>query len=299
MKPICHGPCAKEAVTFGYSDTDMMAFDEQIQWWDHWLKGIDTKAERQSPVKLYVMVPPDSGIAGSGFWISADQYPLPSTQRVKFNLLSKGHANTRSGDGVLDSTHSASGAPDRFTYDPSNPVPTVSDLGWANGALNQSDVETRNDVLVYTSAVLESDIVVVGPVNLTFWAKTSAPDTSFSAKLVDVHPDSYAHNVIDRMLHARYRYGSKSPPTPIIPGKAYEYELYLGETATVFRKGHRIRLEISSSNFPQYARNLNTGGDLGEERTPRLADQTLLHDAEHPTHLELSVVPDVQTYRKD
>jgi putative CocE/NonD family hydrolase len=298
LKPICHGPCAKQAVTFGHPDTDMLAAADQLPWWDHWLKGLDTGADRQPPLRLYVMMPPDSGTAGSGFWIQADQYPLPGTQSVDFNVLSQGHANTAAGDGVLDSARSPSGAPDRFTYDPSNPVPTVSDVGWIDGALNQNEVEKRNDVLVYTSAVLTKDIVVIGPVNLTFWAKTSAPDTSFSGKLVDVHPDSYAQNVIERVMHARYRFGSKSPPTPIVPGKAFEYQLYLGDTATVFKKGHRIRLEISSSNFPQFARNLNTGGDLAQERTPRLANQTLLHDAEHPTHLKLPVVPDIETYRK-
>jgi putative CocE/NonD family hydrolase len=297
MKPICHGPCAKDAVTFDFSDTDMMAFAEQMPWWDHWLKGIDTGAERQPPVRLYVMAPPDSGTAGSGFWIAAEQYPLPGTQRTKFNLRSQGRANTLSGDGVLDSTRPASGAPDRFTYDPSDPVPTVSDVGWLDGALNQNEVEKRDDVLVYTGAVLANDVVVVGPVNLTFWAKTSAPDTSFSAKLVDVHPDGYAHNVLERIMHTRYRHGSKSPPAPITPGKAYEYQLYLGDTATVFKKGHRIRLEISSSNFPQFARNLNSGGELAAEGTPRTARQTLLHDASHTTHLELSVIPDIQAYQ--
>jgi len=167
----------------------------------------------------------------------------------------------------------------------------------AEGALNQVEVEKRNDVLVYTSALLHEDLAVIGSVRLTFWARSSAKDTSFAAKLVDVHPGGYAQLLMDRMMHARYRNGSRSALAPIARNRAYEYMLYLGETATIFRKGHAIRLEISSSNFPKYARNLNTGGELAEERTPQIAAQTILHDANHPSYLELPTVPGLQALR--
>jgi len=308
MRPTCHGECAKEAVTFGMSDPPQDRGQgvlnegpvaDELRWWDRWLKGTANAADQEPPVKLYVMVPPDTGTVGSGFWIGAEQYPLPGTRVFRFNLRSRGRANTLNGDGVLNKDQPTTGPPDRFVYDPSNPVPTVgaSSSGMAEGALNQVEVEKRNDVLVYTSALLHEDLAVIGSVRLTFWARSSAKDTSFAAKLVDVHPGGYAQLLMDRMMHARYRNGSRSALAPIARNRAYEYMLYLGETATIFRKGHAIRLEISSSNFPKYARNLNTGGELAEERTPQIAAQTILHDANHPSYLELPTVPGLQALR--
>jgi hypothetical protein len=161
------------------------------------------------------------------------------------------------------------------------------------GALDQSDLELRDDVLVYTSDPLEEDLVVIGPVTVRLWAASTARDTDFTAKLVDVHLDGIAHNVLDRIVRARYRNGARSAPSLITPGETYEYTIPLGDTATVFRRGHRIRLEISSSNFPHYARNLNTGRPLGQDAEIVTATQTIFHDAAHPSHLELTVAPDV------
>jgi putative CocE/NonD family hydrolase len=221
---------------------------------------------------------------------------------VKFRLLSHGHANTSSGDGVLVANDGddddAGGTPDHFVYDPTNPVPTTGGNMCCNGvvpngARDQSAVELRDDVLVYTSEPLRHDMAVIGTVNATFWAETSAPDTDFTVKLVDVHPDGLTHNVLDRIVRARYRLGSKLPPSLIQPGKPYRYTLELGNTATVLRAGHQVRVEVSSSNFPHFARNLNTSGDLPDEVNPRKAMQTILHDPRHPSYVELPVAHDV------
>jgi putative CocE/NonD family hydrolase len=160
------------------------------------------------------------------------------------------------------------------------------------GAADQSTVEMRPDVLNYTSAPLTADSPVVGLVKATFWATTSAVDTDFTAKLVDVHPDGFAQNVLDRVVRARFRLGEKLPPSPITPGTPYQYTLDLGNAGIVIPKGHQIRLEISSSNFPRVARNLNTGADY-DDGTIVVAQQTILHDQAHPSFLELPIAPGV------
>jgi hypothetical protein len=250
------------------------------------------------------MVPPDRGNKGSGFWISGPSYPLPGTRRVTYHLASSGHANSREGDGRLmiaadsspDGPPMRESPPDRFTYDPRDPVPTVGgnflNATLVAGAADQSAVELRKDVLVYTSVPLTEDMAVIGDVRATIWAISSATDTDFSVKVVDVHPDQITHNVLDRIVRARFRQGTKQPWTLITPGKAYEYSLYLGDTATIFRAGHRVRVEVSSSNFPRVARNTNTGHPNPNADTDmKPADQMVLHDRQHPSRIELSVVP--------
>jgi putative CocE/NonD family hydrolase len=282
--------------TFG---SDTFDPDYTLRFFDHYVKGIDNGINREAPVHLYVLVPPDAGTEGSGFWISGEDYPLPGTSYRRFYLASNGDANTRMGGGALTPTGSL-GAPDHFTYDPRNPVPTTGGNYLNNpallqaGAADQSTVELRNDVLVYTSAPLEEDLPVIGPVTVKFWAASSAVDTDFTAKLVDVHHDEFAHNVLDRVVRARFREGHKQPPKLIEPGTPYEYTLELGHTGTIFKKGHRVRLEISSSNFPRVARNLNTGAEnpYADDQIV-VAQQTILHDAEHPSFLELPVAPGV------
>lgn len=161
----------------------------------------------------------------------------------------------------------------------------------APGAFDQSTVERRDDVLVYTSPPLDDDLTVIGNATVKLWAQNSARDTDFTAKLVDVHPDGYAQNLLDRIVRASLRDGSRARPSRIEPGRAYEYSMDLGATATVFKAGHRIRLELSSSNFPHYARNLNTGRRYGSERSAGRAQQTVLHTGRYPSRLELPVVP--------
>ena len=270
-------------------------FDETLaaRWFDHHLKGADNGLDEEPAARLFVMVPPDSGTQGGGFYLAADDFPLPAARPVRFHLGSGGRANTRHGDGTL-SRDAAAGPPDRFVYDPADPVPTLGgNLCCGDflmrGALDQSGLELREDVLVYTSEPLAADLAVIGPVTVRLWAASTARDTDFTAKLVDVHLDGIAHNVLDRIVRARYRHGSKSAPSLITPGEIYEYAIPLGDTATVFRRGHRIRLEVSSSNFPHYDRNPNTGHPLGQDAELVVATQTVFHDPEHPSHLELPV----------
>jgi hypothetical protein len=265
-----------------------------MRFFDYYLKGIDNGFTKLPRVQLSVMVPPDMGLQGDTFILQADDYPVPGTTYERYYLGSSSSANTRMGDGVLSQSGSHGHPADTFTYDPNDPVPTAGGADGATGggrvAVDQSTIELRNDVLVYTSATLSQPNLIVGPVKIHFWASTSADDTDFSAKLVDVHPDGFAHNVVDRIVRARYREGSKLPPKLITPNHVYEYELLLGHTATEIPAGHRIRLEISSSNFPHYARNLNTG--LSNETTDHtvVATQHIFHDQDRPSYLDLPVL---------
>ena len=271
----------------------------QLRFYDHYLKGADNGLEREARVQLFVQIPPDTGTQMGGFWVTGETFPLPGTQPGRFNLQSGGHANTARGDGVLDATRRSEGPGDTFVYDPRKPVTTFGGglccltLGsyFGSGVQDQSTIEARNDVLVYTSAPLTNKLAVVGQARVRFWAKSSARDTDFTAKLVDVHPDGFAQNLLDRVVRARFRRGSKSAPSLIEPGDAYEYEIDLGYTGSIFKPGHRIRLDISSSNFPHLPRNQNTGNDPATDALMVTATQTILHDPDHPSYLELSVVP--------
>jgi putative CocE/NonD family hydrolase len=258
-------------------------------------------------VRLFVQVPPDSGTQAGGFWTTSDKaFPSAGAKNVRFNLRSGGHANTRFGDGVLDSTKPSDGPDDTFVYDPKEPVPTLGgglcclSLGFyfPSGAQDQATQELRKDIVSYTSAPLAEDLPAMGHVAVKFWAKSSAPDTDFTAKLVDVYPNGFAHSLLDRIIRARFRQGSKSAPSLIEPGKAYEYEIDLGYNGTLLRKGHAIRLDLSSSNFPHLARNTNTGKDPATDTAVNVATQTILHDAQHPAYLELTVAPEIRAASK-
>jgi putative CocE/NonD family hydrolase len=275
-----------------------------LRFYDRYVKGIDNGIDREPRVRLFVQVPPDSGTQAGGFWITSDNaFPSAAVKKVRFNLRSGGHANTRFGDGTLDSVKPSEGADDTFVYDPKEPVPTLGgglcclSLGFffPSGAQDQATLELRKDVLSYTSAPLAEDLAAIGHVVVKFWAKSSAPDTDFTAKLVDVYPNGFAQSLLDRVVRARFRQGSKSAPSPIEPGKAYEYEIDLGSNGTLLKKGHAIRLDLSSSNFPHLARNTNTGKDPASDTAVNVATQTILHDAQHPAYLELSVTPEVRS----
>ena len=300
MRALCHA-CPADTTAGEIDFGPDNAFDNNAawaRWFDYWLKGIDNGVPDDPTVRLFVMLPPDEGTAGGGFWIEADQFPLPDAVETRFHLRSGGRANSAGGDGVL-STDGPGGGADEYTYDPANPVPTVggnmccrNDL-LASGAFDQREVEQRDDVLVYTTEPLEEDLTVIGPVQVELWAASSAPDTDFTAKLVDVHLDGYAHNVSEGIIRARYR-NSDHRQSLITPGAVHDYTIDLGFTATVFKRGHRIRLEISSSNFPHFDRNLNTAHAFGESAEMQTADQRVLHDNRHPSQLVLQVAPDVR-----
>ena len=271
----------------------------RLRFYDHHVKGVDNGIDRDPRVRLFVQQPPDAGLQGDGFWLEGDAFPPAGAETVRLHLASGGRANGRWGDGVLVAGGAPRGPDDTFTYDPRAPVPALGGglccltLGFyfRSGVQDQSTLERRDDVLVYTSEPLEADLAVVGPVTVRLWASSTARDTDFTAKLVDVHPDGFAQNVLDRIVRARLRGGSKAAPEPIEPGRAYEYVIDMGYTANVFGAGHRVRLDVSSSAFPHFARNPNTGARPATGGRLEAAVQTVHHDAERPSRVELTVLP--------
>ena len=259
-----------------------------LRWFDHWLKGLDDGLMDESPVKIFVM--------GDNVWRDEQEWPLARAQAVDYYLHSQGKANSLNGDGSLSPQPPSEEPPDVFLYNPGDPVPTrggplcCSPYFAANGAFDQRDVEARPDVLVYTTPPLERDVEVTGPVTVSLWAASSQPDTDFTAKLVDVCEDGCARNLTDGIIRARYR-ESASNPSLLEPGKAYLYTIDLWATSNVFPAGHRIRVEVSSSNFPRFDRNTNTGGVIAEDAGFKPALQTVLHDSQHPSHITLHLVP--------
>jgi len=264
--------------------------DLQLRWYDYWLKGIPNGIDRESPIKIYVM--------GRDEWRDENEWPLARTQFTRFHLHSQGHANSARGDGTLAAAPCpADSPPDRFVYDPENPVYTlggqISTHGDVRGAKDRRSVQERDDVLVYTTEPLSDDLEVTGPVELELHFASSAVDTDFTATLTDVHPDGTAIHICEGIRGVTFR-ESLEEPSPIEPGKVYRLTINLWETSMVFKAGHRIRLEVSSSNFPRYARNQNTGLPLGTSARVEKARQTVYHDAGHPSCLILPVIPDDQ-----
>ncbi len=265
-------------------------FDEgaiTLSWYDFLFKGVQNEFATGKPVKIFVM--------GVNQWREEDDWPLARAKTTKYFLHSQGAANSARGNGVLSTSVPASDPADKFTYDPGKPVPTIGgplccDAGHlAPGPKDQRPVEERDDVLVYSTPPLEHDLEVTGPVWLEFFASSSAVDTDFTAKLVDVFPDGSAINITEGILRAKYR-ETQEAPAVLTPGKVYPFTLDLWATSNVFRVGHRIRLEISSSNFPRFDRNLNTGESAATSGKWNAATNTILHDAAHPSVL-LPVVP--------
>lgn len=260
-----------------------------LAWWDHFLKGVDNGVSNGPTVNYFEM--------GANVWKTASAWPLPGTQWTRYYLSSDGHAASAMGDGALVTTLPASGQqPDKYDYDPRNPVPSVGGhsccgaLNGSQGPYDQQAVEQRPDVLVYTTPPLTTGTEVTGPITVTLYASSSAPDTDWTAKLVDVHPDGTAVNLNNGIQRASFR-ESSTAPTPIEPGQVYQYTITVWPTSNLFGAGHRIRLEISSSDFPQFDPNPNTGSWLGESTTTQVAHQTVVHDAEHPSALVLPVIP--------
>ncbi len=231
-------------------------------------------------------------VMGENRWRGENEWPLKRTQFTSYYLHSTGKANSLKGDGSL-STTPAQEKPDEFTYDGDDPVPTVGGnnlIGASAGPYDQTKVEEREDVLVYSTAPLEQDLEVTGPVKMILYAASSARDTDFTAKLADAHPDGKAFNLCDGIIRARYRNGP-AKEVSLEPGKAESFEIDLWVTSNLFKRGHRIRLEVSSSNFPRFDRNPNSGKPFGTDTVLLSAKQTIFHDADHPSHLVLPVIP--------
>ena len=264
----------------------------QLRWFDHWLKDIDTGMLREAPIKLFVM--------GANAWRDEHEWPLARAVEARYYLHSNGRANTLNGDGSLSTDRPSVEPADRYAYDPANPVITrggalLMTPEYPAGPFDQRPTESRVDVLVYTTPPLERDVEVTGPIIVHLWAASSAPDTDFVARLVDVHPNGYAQNLTDGIIRARYRnFAQGEAPTLIEPGKAYEYEIDLWATSNLFKAGHRIRLDVTSSNFPRWDRNPNTGHDFGVDAELAVVHQMILHDHEHPSYVVLPIVPAAQ-----
>jgi len=266
-----------------------------LKWYDFLFLGKQNEFANGKPVKIFVM--------GENKWRDEEAWPLARAVETRYSLFGLQPANGANGvsgnggllePGVLTRT---SGTPsDTFVYDPANPVPTVGGPLCCDGAhlaagpLDQKQVESRPDVLVYSTPVLTSDVEVTGPVTLDLFASSSAVDTDFTAKLVDVWPNGFEQNLTEGILRARFR-DSRETAKPLVPGKIYELKVDLWSTSNVFLKGHQIRLEVSSSNFPRFDRNLNTGKSAATDANFVKATNTVYHDVSHPSTLLLPVVP--------
>jgi putative CocE/NonD family hydrolase len=283
----------------------------QLRWFDHFLKGRATGAENDAPVRLFVMGTGDGHkdakgkLFHGGYWKNAAAWPLPEAKITPYFL----HPN-----GQLTTTAPGSAGPQAttYTFDPRNPVPTIGGSvsgRLLDGAYDQRErpefygskppylpLRARQDVLVFQTEPLAADVTVVGPISVRLFASSSAIDTDFTAKLVDVYPPSvdfprgFDLNLTDGILRARYRDG-RTKQEPIAPGQVYQFEIRPFPTANVFKKGHRIRLDISSSNFPRFDVNPNTGEPLGQNRRMIEANNTVYHSAARPSQVLLPVLP--------
>ncbi len=251
----------------------------QLRWFDHWLKGQDTGIMAEPAIKLFVM--------GANLWRDEPSWPLERAQNVPYYL--------RTGGGLSRELPEA-GLSDHYNYDPSDPVPTLGGAllltpEYPAGPLDQRRIEARSDVLVFRTPPLERDTEVTGPITVRLWAASSAPDTDFVARLTDIYEDGRALNLTDGIIRARYRHlADGDAPSLIEPGRAYEYVIDLWATSNLFRAGHRIGLQITSSCFPRWDRNPNTGHPIGADAELQIAQQTILHDREHPSHILLPIL---------
>ena len=258
---------------------------EHLRWFDQRLKDVDTGIDAEPPVRIFVM--------GDDVWRGEDEWPLARTVYTRYHLGSATGANSMFGDGTLTPEPPSSPGADRYEYDPDRPVPTlggpIMHRDFA-GPHDRRPVERRDDVLVYTSEALERDLEVTGPVEMTLYASSSARDTDFAATLVDVYPDGRAINICEGLQRARFR-ESIEESALIEPGRVYRYTIDMWETSIVFKAGHRIRVEVTSSNFPRMDRNPNTGNRPGMDAETQVASQTVHHGGERASHITLPVIP--------
>jgi len=290
----------------------------RLRWFDRWLKGIDSGVDREMPVRIFVMgggtglQDRNDRLSHLGAWREATDWPLPGTRYVPYYL----HADGTLGPGLPEGSQ-----PSRYTFDPRDPVPTIgggiSAAGQVMpaGAYDQRGdrrfygcrdtlpLSARNDVLVFQTPALEKDVEVTGPLTVKLWASSSARDTDFTVKLIDVHPpntdypDGFAQNISDSIIRGRYR-NSREQAELLEPGEVYEFEIVMYPTSNVFGKGHRIRLDVSSSNFPRFDVNPNTGGPLGRDRRVVVAENAIYHDPERTSHVVLPIIPGMAALKR-
>jgi putative CocE/NonD family hydrolase len=271
-------------------DAQFDYFTLYLQWFDYWLRGVENGVNRRPKLMLYVM--------GRNMWRAENEWPLARTQFTKYYFHSDGHADSRWGTGTLGVSAPKSEPSDRYTYDPRTPVPSrggplccTGTPDAPEGSFDQSDVEARDDVLVYTTAELKDGVEVTGPIKAVLHVSSSAKDTDFTVKLVDVYPDGRAFNVQEGILRARHRRGFTSKVW-MKPGEVYELTVDLEATSNYFGPGHRIRVEVSSSNFPRFDRNLNTGGNNYDETKWVVAENQIHHAASRASYILLPVIPE-------
>jgi putative CocE/NonD family hydrolase len=262
----------------------------KLRWFDHWLKGIDNGIMDEPPIRIFVM--------GINKWRNEKEWPLARTRFTKYYLHSRGRANSVFGDGSLNTEMPVEEPTDDYTYDPENPVPTIGGnqslwkAVYPAGPYDQRPIERRDDVLVYTSTALDEDVEVTGPIVIKLHAASSAPDTDFVTRLIDVHPNETSINLTEGVIRARFREPSMwEVPRLIEPGRIYEYTIDLNVTSNVFKKGHKIRVDIMSSCFPLWDPNPNTGHRFGMDAEMQTANQTIYHSKDYPSHIILPIIP--------
>ncbi len=291
MGPWSHA--VNRSMTLGTIDFGSHAlidlYSEQTRWYDRWLKHSEQPPEaREAPVRLFIM--------GTNEWRDEREWPLARTQWTPFYLHSSGHANSRAGDGSLSTEKPAPGGIfdvyDSYEYDPAQPFPFITDATSAQigGPDDYAVVQLREDVLVYTTTPCLENVEVTGPIRLDLYAASSAPDTDFMAMLLDVWPNGFRQRLCDGMVRARFREGM-AHPSFIEPNKIYHYSIDCWNTSQVFKTGHRICLQLSSSAFPKYDRNQNIVAPLGQSSDFVVAHQRIYHDRDHPSALVLPIIP--------
>jgi putative CocE/NonD family hydrolase len=258
-------------------------------WFDHFLKGEDNHLlEKMPKVRYFTM--------GMNKWQTADTWPPQGAQPMSLFLSSEGRANSLFGDGALTAGAPNADSPDRFSYDPTNPVPSYggnvccSGNAVTGGAFDQRQMEARADILVYSSELLKEGIEVSGPIDVTLFVSSDVKDTDFTVKLLDVYPDGTAYNLDETIQRVRYREGYEKPAVWMEPGKTYRVAFQPMTTSNYFEAGHRIRIEVSSSNFPRFDRNMNTGGNNYDETKGVVAHNVIHHSPQYPSQVTLTVV---------
>ncbi len=286
--------CSSERMTAHEYIGDQFAGDPRfgqkdiyLKWFNHWLRGEPNGIAAMPKVQYYLL--------GKNEWKASNVWPPQGTRSQPYYLASGGNANSHFGDGMLVNAPAQSGRSDAYAYDPKIPAPTLGTNDYylhSKPITDQRPLSAREDVLVYTSAPLTNGFEMTGEIEVVLYVSSSAKDTDFIAKLVDVYPDGSALNVRENALRARYRGGRDRPATLMTPGEIYKLDFKLGAYSLYFPTGHRLRLQVTSSSFPRYERNLNTGGNNYDETEGIVAHNRVYHDSEHPSRLILPVVPE-------
>ncbi|HEU4989290.1 MAG TPA: CocE/NonD family hydrolase, partial [Gemmatimonadaceae bacterium] len=295
IAPVLHCAYTRATAQTMIGDLDVgdarLPYDSiMYAWFDHFLKGDHNDVLTTQPKVRYYVV-------GLNQWKSSPSWPPPGAKPMTFYLRSAGSANTLYGDGALADAAPAADHPDHYVYDPMNPVPTFGGGGCCEGnavhfgSFDQRPIEARNDVLVYDTEPFKKGVEMSGPITVTLYVSSKAKDTDFTWRIDDVYPDGRAFNLTENIQRMRYRDGYDKPEVWMQPGKVYKVTFQPEEFSNYFKPGHKLRLEISSSNFPRFDRNLNTGGPNYNESKGVIADNAVHHDRAYPSAITITVVP--------